>query len=57
MLTVGDKTSESESDHPLERPEFDPFCGGFRSDVYDVADQPRRVFDSSMQKHRPAGLI
>ena len=39
MLTVGDKTSESEKcNHPLGRPEFDPFCGGFRSDVYDVAD-------------------
>ena len=46
MLTVGDKTSESEqSDHPL-----DPFCGDFRSGVNDVADQPRCAFDSSMQK-------
>ena len=42
MLTVGDKTSESEqSNHPLGRPEVDPFCGGFQSDGYDVADQPR----------------
>ena len=63
MLTVGDKTSESEKcNHPLGRPEFDPFCGGFRSDVYDVADQSRCVFDSSMQKLLkgqpcPAGLI
>ena len=51
LLSVGDKTSKSEqSNHPLGRPEFDPFCGGFRSDVYDVADQSRCVFGSSMQK-------
>ena len=63
VLTVGDKTSESEKcNHPLGRPEFDLFCGGFRSDVYDVADQSRCVFDLSMQKLLkgqpcPAGLI
>ena len=41
MLTVGDKTSESEQcNHPLGRPEFDPFSDGFRSGAYDVADNP-----------------
>ena len=51
VLTVGDKTSKREqSNHPLGRPECDPFCGGFRSDVYDGADQSRCVFGSSMQK-------